>query len=278
MLDFFKAQKDLGIALLVTVIVSTTLLVLSIVDKSTISEQEYLIEGQIETLTEILGKEYAVNDENLKIAKSSKMFLEGVFKRKSADLSQYNIEKRNISALDFKSKLTNVVTTLDSDADAAGIDNTKKMFATSVKDLNNKRESVYTKEDVSLGLEKLSILTEVGEVTKSLKLSSLEAITWQATEYDDESFTSTIKLELGVTGSQSSITNLVNTLALNPKVFFIVQGVQINNVSKLTKPTPPKTTGTEVVDRDSKESKEVIVNNKLTCKLFIDVVQFKLNQ
>ncbi len=285
MLDFFKTQKDLSIALIVTILVSTILFVLSIMDNSVINEQSYLIEEQIETLTDILEKENTVNTENLKIAAGSQVLLKDVYKRLSADFSVFEFKKQSMTALAFKSELTNVVTMLDADTIAAGIGNAKKAFSTSVKALNAKRESDYTPKDIELGAKKLLVLKQISEATKSLKLSSLEAITWhvakEAEEEDeemDERFISTQKLELDVTGSQASITNLVNTLSLNNQIFFVIQGIEMKNVSKLSKPKPVKSTGTEGVDLDSKESKEVLVDNTLTCKLYIDVVQFKLNQ
>jgi len=277
MIDLIKAHKGLAISFVVTLVAILVLGYLTIVKQSEVSDDKMAIEEQVETLNQIFEKEYSVNDEALKLAQDNLASVLKEYDEIVKELSVYTIPVIKMTATRFKANLQDKLIAIQTKIEDAGIVvNKAKMPSLSVKDLTEKQESAYVESDFTIGSHKIAIIEALADILVDSKISNIDFLSWHPVEGkagDESSFSSSLDFELTIEGTQENIEQVVTKLSSDQKVLFFVKSLEINNSTILSKPPVSKD---QAVDLSSKESREIKVNNQLTCKLYVKVLQFNV--
>ena len=277
MIDLIKTHKGLAFSLAGTTVLILVLSYLTVVKQSDVSDDKMLVEEQTDRLTQIFEKEFSVNDEGLELAKKNRATVAKEYGAVVKELSVYSIPIIKMTATRFKAKLQDKLIAINSKVEGAGIVvNRTKMPSFSVKDLTDKQESAYVDIDFTKGSQKIAIIESLADVLVNAKISKIDFLSWHGSEDQDEagaSFVSSLEFELTIEGTQESIKDTVSGLSSDQRILFFIKSLEINNSTVLAKPSVNKS---KAVDFTSKESREIKVENQLTSKLYVKVLQFNI--
>jgi hypothetical protein len=277
MIDLIKAHKDLTILLISTSVAVVILGYLTFVKESDASDCHEQISEQVERLTQILDKEFTVDEKALQVAKKNSEEVTREYNQLMKELSVYSIPVIKMTATQFKAKLQDELIVINSKLEAAGIEVVKtKMPSLSVRDLIEKKESAYVESDFIQGSHKIIIIDTLADALVKAGVSKLEYLSWHNDESEKtDSFISALDFELTFSGSQQSVEQLVSDLSSNKRILFFVKSIECQNLTNFVK---PQVLSGKEVDLASKESREIKVDNQLSCKLYVKVLQFPVSE
>ena len=275
MIDLIKAHKSLAISLISTVFIVCVLGYLTLVKRTKASDYEAQLTEQVDALTGIHEKEFSVDQKALKIAKANREAVELEYQGLVKELSVYNVPLIKMTATRFKAMLQDRLIEIGVKVKEAGIEvNRTRIPSFSVKNLTDKKESSYIESDFTKGSQKIAIITRLADVLVDSKISKIDFLSWHEVKADEEKpFVTALDFELTIMGNQESIERTITNLSSDQRVLFFVKAIECQNTSTVTKPVISK--GKEV-DLSSKESRVIKIDNQLTCKLYVKVLQFNI--
>ncbi len=292
-MSFFKKNTEITVGLVVVLAIAGWLGWQAYSTSGEVDDLVTSLQDEQETISGLKEKKFTVSKENAKIAEKNLAVAKEKLGALKGVMKTYAIQVPQMGQTEFRDVLNSGVVQLKKDVESKSITVNQKCQDLSFKELL--ANASPSAEDIKVGLTRLAILKElIGKlptkqesVVLTTGIDTIESLEWNknGSIASKTGALAYIPFEMRLTGDQDALREFINGVVASEKLFVIVRAVEFSNpvtfgVKTKDDKNQKSQTGTEKEEAKGKykEDREIVSNNKVDWKIYMDIIQINDGQ